>query len=46
MLSRLTDLQLLLFISRFVRVNLKSISDRQDVEAFMCSVFIYLDLHY
>ena len=24
----------------------KSVSDRQDVGALMCSVFIYLDLHY
>ena len=24
----------------------KSVSDRQDVDAFMCSVFIYLDLDY
>ena len=30
-----------LFISRLVPV-----SDRQDVGALMCSVFIYLDLHY
>jgi len=24
----------------------RTISDRQDVDVFMCSVFMYLDLHY
>ena len=34
-----------LFISSLVR-QFKSVSDRQDVGALMCSVFTYLDLHY
>ena len=29
-----------LFISRLVRVNLKSVSDRQKVDAFMCCFYI------
>jgi len=34
-----------LFISSLVR-QFKSLTDRQDVGALMCSVFTYLDLHY
>ena len=34
----LSAAHLSLFISRLVRVNLKSVSGRQDVDAFMCSV--------
>jgi len=30
----------------FRTCKIKSVSDRQDLDAFMCSVFIYQDLHY
>jgi len=29
-----------------ITCKIKSVFDRQDSDAFMCSVFIFLDLHY